>query len=321
MDAGGFLYIGPLYDLIFNLLVVLYRLAGENLGIALILIALISRLVLLPFTLRQLRNVDKNKEFQKKYEEVKSKFKNNKDQQTKELAKLQSQYLPGQLSGCLTLILQLVLLIQVNHVIRNLLKHGADAFNGVAYGFVDKFEQGYEFNINFVNGYLNLGKSASDVGVTNFSNSWPYLVIAVFLVTTQYFSMKFFTRGTPSVPKDEEKKKKGKGKGKDDEAPSFGQVFQDTNKQMMMFFPLILGFFSLNYPSGLSLYFATTSLFVIIQQGVMKRKEISEKFRKRFFVGVEEKDEELAQTEKSKSKPQTKTKKSKKRKRKLKKKN
>jgi len=78
MNDGGFLYIGPLYDLVFNILVVLYRLSGENLGIALIALALLSRIVMIPFTRKQLKNVDKNKEFQAKYQEIKKKYKNKK---------------------------------------------------------------------------------------------------------------------------------------------------------------------------------------------------------------------------------------------------
>jgi YidC/Oxa1 family membrane protein insertase len=287
MNHGGFLFIQPLFDFVFNVLIVLYRATGENLGLALILIAILSRVIVIPFTRKQLKNVDKNKEFQKKYEAIKSKYKNNKERQTQELAKLQSQYLPGQLSGCLTLIIQLLLLIQINYVISNLLKYGAKAFNEVAYSFVGKFNPDYQFNLDFLGKLLNLGKSARDVGLTDFGKSWPYLLIAIFLVVTQYFSMKFFTGMTPKA---QDKKKKSGKKGKNGEdVPSFSEVFQDTNKQMMMFFPLILGFFSLNYPSGLSLYFATTSLFVIIQQGLMKRKEIVATVREKYFISEAEK--------------------------------
>jgi len=296
MNHGGFLFIQPLFDFVFNVLIVLYRATGENLGLALILIAILSRVIVIPFTRKQLKNVDKNKEFQKKYEAIKSKYKNNKERQTQELAKLQSQYLPGQLSGCLTLIVQLLLLIQINYVISNLLKYGAKAFNEVAYSFVGKFNPDYQFNLDFLGKLLNLGKSARDVGLTDFSKSWPYLLIAIFLVVTQYFSMKFFTGMAPKVQdstRDEQKgkakKKTGKKDKNGDEVPSFAEVFQDTNKQMMMFFPLILGFFSLNYPSGLSLYFATTSLFVIIQQGLMKRKEIVARVREKYFISEAEK--------------------------------
>ena len=297
---GGFLYVAPLFEFVFNSLILLYRLLGDNLGWALVAIAVLSRLIVYPFTVRQLKNVDKNKEFQKRYDEIKKKYSSKKDQekQARELAKLQGEYLPGQLSGCLTIILQLLLLIQINYVIRNLLKYGAEGFNTVAYGFVDKFPEGYQFNLHFL-GVLNLGQSANDQGVTNFADSWPYLAIAAFLILTQYFSMKILSGLTKDPEKETEKKrkaeeaKKKKKKAKkngEEEVPSFAEVFQDTNRQMMMFFPIMLGFFSLNYPSGLSLYFATTSLFVIIQQGIMKRDKIIANLREKYFITEKEKN-------------------------------
>ncbi len=282
MNSGGFLFFAPLYNLVFNVLVFLYRLSGENLGLALILIAFLSRLIIYPFTKRQIQNAEKSKEFQKLYEQIKEKYKKDKERQTQELAKLQAKYLPGQLSGCLTMIIQLVLLIQINYVIRNLLNYGAKAFNEIAYPFIDKFPEAYKFNVIFLHNKLNLGFSAKDVGITNFSNSWPYLLIALFLVLTQYFSIKILSGS--SVPKEIKTKKTKKN---DDEVPSFSEVFQNTNKQMFMFFPILIGIFSLNYYSGLSLYFAATSLFVIIQQGIIKRKELIKIIQNKYFVNKE----------------------------------
>lgn len=299
MNSGGFLFIDPLYDLVFNTLVVLYRFFGEDLGWALIMLAVLTRLLLLPFAIKQLKNVDKNKEFQAKYKEIKEKYKKNKERQTQELAKLQGQYLPGQLSGCLTLILQLLLLIQINYVIRNLLQHGTAAFNEIAYGFVGKFQEGHEFDVTFLGDWLNLGQTANSVGITNWAESWPYLLVALVLVLTQFFSMRIMTASTQPEPIPAEKEKKQSKKA--EEVPSFSEVFQNTNRQMMMFFPLLLGFFSLSYPSGLSLYFATTSLFVIIQQVFMKRTELIQEFRTRFYTEkIETKQQNSTKTESSK---------------------
>lgn len=274
----GALIIPVIYHFVFNVLIGLYRLMGENLGLSLITIAVISRLLTLPLTAKQIKNASKTKEFQSKYKEVKEKYKNDKDRQSRELAKLQGQYLPGQLAGCLPMILQLVVLIQINFVIRNLIKHNSEAFDAIAYGFMDKFN-GTQISLDFLGGAINLGKSANEVGLTNFSKSWPYLIIAVILVVSQFFSMRLFSSfgKTKEDKKNQEKKEKDKKK---DEAPGFGEIFSQTNSQMMLLFPVILGFFSLNYPSGLSLYFATTSLFVIIQQAFIRRKEIIKKVKK-----------------------------------------
>ncbi len=314
MNEGGFLFVRPLYDLVFNLLIIFYRLSGENLGIALILIAVVSRLVVYPFTKRQIQNAKNAKEFQKKYEKIKEKFKNNKEKQTQELAKLQGKYLPGQLAGCFTLILQFVLLIQINYVIRNLLQYGVEAFNHVAYPFVSQFPIDYQFHVTFLR-VINLGLSAKDVGLTNFSKSYPYIVIALFLAGSQYFSMKILSGGNL-----EDSSKKKNDKKKDDEIPSFSEIFKDTNKQMFMFFPIIIAIFSLNYSSGLGLYFATTSLFVIIQQMILKKEELIKRFKEKFFI-KDSNGIEIEKNGKRENKTKTATKQSKSKKKKKRKKN
>src|SRR5690348_2310189 len=96
-----------LYQPIYNLLVVFYRLFGNDLGLAIIAIALLMRLVLFPLTMRQTKMAETSREFNVKLKELREKYKDDKDKLNTEMAKLQSQYLPGQLNGCLSLILQL----------------------------------------------------------------------------------------------------------------------------------------------------------------------------------------------------------------------
>ena len=84
---------------IFNLLVVFYRLFGEDLSLALIGLAVFSRLITLPITFRQVRMAEQSQEFNAKVKQVKEKYKNNKDKESKELMKLQQEFLPSQLAG------------------------------------------------------------------------------------------------------------------------------------------------------------------------------------------------------------------------------
>ena len=120
------------YEPTFNLLMFFYSIVG-NLGIAIILIAVVSRLITWPLTRRQMKNAEKNKDFQKEVNSIKKKYKKNKEKQAQELAKIQAKYLPGQLGGCLNMIIALILLIQVRNVIINLVDQGVHAFNQVAY--------------------------------------------------------------------------------------------------------------------------------------------------------------------------------------------
>lgn len=128
------------YEPTFNLLMVFYDLVG-NLGVAIILLAAVSRLITLPLTRRQMKNAEKNKVFQKEVEAIKKKYKKNQEKQAQELAKVQAKYLPGQLGGCLNMILALILLIQVRNVIINLVDQGVHAFNTVAYSESQKLPE------------------------------------------------------------------------------------------------------------------------------------------------------------------------------------
>lgn len=120
------------YEPTFNLLMFFYDIFG-NLGVAIILLAAVSRLITLPLTRRQIKNAEKNKVFQQEVASIKKKYKKNQEKQAQELAKVQAKYLPGQLGGCLNMILALILLIQVRNVIINLVEQGVHAFNQVAY--------------------------------------------------------------------------------------------------------------------------------------------------------------------------------------------
>lgn len=128
------------YEPTFNLLMFFYDIVG-NLGVAILLLAVVSRLITLPLTRRQMKNAEKNKVFQKEVEAIKKKYKKNQEKQAQELAKVQAKYLPGQLGGCLNMILALILLIQVRNVIINLVDQGVHAFNTVAYSESQKLPE------------------------------------------------------------------------------------------------------------------------------------------------------------------------------------
>ncbi|MEI6887213.1 MAG: YidC/Oxa1 family membrane protein insertase [bacterium] len=122
-------HIQIIYQPLSNLIVGLYNLFGGNLTLAIVVIAVLFKLVTLPIALRQIKAGKKNKELQTKMEEVKERYKNDKEMQAKELAKYQGQLLGGTLGGCLPLILTLVMLLSMRSVIIDLMDRGWHAFN------------------------------------------------------------------------------------------------------------------------------------------------------------------------------------------------
>lgn len=127
------------YQPLFNLLIVFYNLLFENLGLALVAIAIFARVITIPLTNRQIKSAEKNKEFQKQLKELKKKHKKNEEKYKEEAAKLQAKYIPAQLGGCLPIIIILILLLQLRGAIVSLVNQGWHAFNEVAY--VESFKR------------------------------------------------------------------------------------------------------------------------------------------------------------------------------------
>lgn len=292
------------YEPIFNILIVFYRLLGDNLALALIAIAFVSRLVTIPITNRQIKSAEKSREFQDKYNKLKKKFGKNKEKLAQESAKLQAEYLPGQLGGCLPMIFQFVMFYYIFRVLQTLLdpERGVQAFNEVAYSFIDKFPEGSTVNELFLGDLINLGIAPSEV-ISNIGEAWPYILLVGAVIVAQFFSTKVLS-GLSGMGSDKEKEEKEKSKKKkksnEPEEPDMSEIMQSTSKQMIYFLPLVIGFISFNAPAGLTLYWTVQSGFVIIQRSITKREEIIKWIKTKLNKNQGSEDGEVVKSDKKK---------------------
>jgi YidC/Oxa1 family membrane protein insertase len=270
-----------IYQPIYNLLVALYRLFGNDLGLAIIAVAVLLRILMLPLTSKQIKMAEKSREFNEQIKELKDKYKNDKEKLNAEMIKLQSQYLPGQLNGCLSLIVQLILIINIYNVVSNLFSDkGIETFNSLAYNFVHPFEPGASINGNFL-GIVDLqtvGNTLSD----DFTRFLPYLALALMAGAAQYYSSKFLmglrnkrmVKPEKSSQAKKETKNKKNSKHETPEPADFTAIMERSNRQTMVVFSALLVFMSLTLPAGLSLYWTVQSGLVIIQQLALERIQL-----------------------------------------------
>src|SRR3989338_8523888 len=124
-----------------NLLIFLYGISGQNLGLAIIFLTLIVRGVLVPITIPSLRSAKKLQELKPHLDKLKQKHK---DKQKLQLATLElyKQHGINPAAGCLPQISQLLVLIALYQVFIEFIN--APGLNGQA------------LNLNFL--WLNLGK-------------------------------------------------------------------------------------------------------------------------------------------------------------------
>lgn len=290
----GFLFIAPLYQLAYNFLVLIYRNFGNDLGVAIIVFTLALRLITLPFTFRQIANAKKNKEFQDKYKLLQAKHKGDKEKLAAELTKLQAEYLPAQIGGCLPLILQILFFFQIYYVVRNTVEVGVQSFNRINYSFIPEFAATKVFDLNFFGINLGkspaqiIGKSITDINLDDIEKAWPYLVLVLLVGLSQFIASKVSLElaGMGKTPEDKlaEAKKREAARQKlkkgEPEDVSFADAMQQSSRQMVYFLPFMTMLFATGFPAGLALYWTVNSGFAIIQQIILKKDLIIQWIKK-----------------------------------------
>lgn len=226
-----------LYQPLFNLLVWLYNtIPGHDIGLAIFLLTVLIKLVLYPFSLQALKAQKALSELQPKIEELKVKYKDNKEEMSRAMMNLYKENKVNPLSSCLPVLIQLPFLIAVYQVfIKGLSSQGLENL----YSFVAN-----PGHINAVSlGFLDLSK--------------PNLILAVLAGAAQFWQAKMMPR--PSVPPKEP--------GAKDEG-----MASMMNKQMLYFMPAITILIGASLPGGLTFYWFLTTLLTVGQQYLYFKK-------------------------------------------------
>ena len=107
----GFLafILGPLMALLYQLI--------PNYAVTMIVFTVLVRVLLLPLAIKQQKSTAKMSVFQPEMQRIQEKYKNNKDKQSEELMKLQQEYGYNPMSGCLPMLLNLLVLFGVIEVV------------------------------------------------------------------------------------------------------------------------------------------------------------------------------------------------------------
>ena len=232
MNIGGFfdlIIINP----ILNILVVLSNLLFHNFGLAIIVLTLVVRFIMYPLTKKQLMATRSMSDIQPKLQEVQKKYANDKNKLNQETARImkESNFNP---LGCLwPMLIQLPIWIALYQSIIRVMAATPEDFLNLA-------DRLYSWPIL----YQSLPVEASFLWF-NLSVSDLFLAFIVGLLT--YIQQRMTNPN--------------KASGK---AP-VGQAAQQ-GRMMLFMMPMMFVFFSMMFPSGLALYWATGSIFTIVMQ-------------------------------------------------------
>lgn len=233
-----------IYQPIYNLLIFLYdAVPGHDFGIAIILITVILRTLLMPIYKKQIDSQQKLQEMQPKIKALQEKHKNDKETQTKELMNFYKEHKTNPFSGCLPLVIQLVFLITFYRILITISKNGL---------VVDPKEL-YSFVANPGNIHQLF------VGLVDLTKASP--LFAILAAVAQYFQTKML------MAKQLAKPPSGSGS-----QPDMAQIM---SKQMLYLGPFLTFFIGIRFPAGLSLYWLTSTLFMLVQQIYMQKNSLA----------------------------------------------
>lgn len=259
----------------------LYNVVGQNYGVAIILFTILIRVVLLPITIKQQKSMKKSTELQSKIKEIQFKYKNNQEQMQKEIMDLYKRENISPFSGCLSAILQLIIILSVFWLISKPLTYMKKIDSGIIENYKNEIMQENEGK-NISNYYeieiiekksaqddsirINmdfLGLDLSKVPGQNMNDYKVYIIPALYIVSS-VASMKLMT----NKKKD---KRKAIGDGTDQTANAEPDMSEQMTKSMSMITPVMAVSIAFIAPLGLALYWFVSNLLMIVERIVITK--------------------------------------------------
>lgn len=220
-----------LNNLIYQSLLFFYHLFGGNLGVSIIALTIAIKIILIPLVIPTIKSAKKMQELKPQLDKLKEKFTDKAKLQQAQM-ELYKQNGVNPAAGCLPQIVQIVILIALYQVFMKFLTQ--PEINGSP--------------VNFSFLYFNLTKPD------------PFYILPVLAGLTQFMFSLMMTSGLETHVKNPKNKDENK---KEEDSLEMAASMQT---QMVYMMPLMTTLISLNFQSGLILYWVVSTLFSIIQQ-------------------------------------------------------
>jgi YidC/Oxa1 family membrane protein insertase len=206
-------------------------------GFAIILFTIAVKIVTFPLTVSQIRGMQAQKELQPRIQEIQKKYGKDREKVSQEQMKLYQEAGVNPLSGCLPLLVQMPILIGLYAA---LVAIGPNLRNANFFWIPDLGFPRYIDGLSWIPATFSDG---------DYGKLAAYLVLPILLMVSQFAMQKWMTPAPPP--------------GGDDN-PAMGMTRQLTYMMTFMF-----GFFTLQVPAGLTLYWVTSNLLQMLQQWVV----------------------------------------------------
>lgn len=284
---------GYLLQLMYNLV--------NNYGLAIILFTVTIKIILIPLSIKQQKTMKKSAELQEKMKVIQFKYKNDQEKMNQEIMSLYKTEKMSPFSGCLTAIIQMLLLLSIFYLVRspitfmqklpqenvnnyiNQLKEGEKAVSNV-YPEIDLIRE-YNYlkernpedeNVDKLNLQMNfLGLDLSKIPQQNMGDYTVYIIPVLYILST-FISIRLTTSRQAKMNNKKSENVEIDGttgeelKSVEDEKNEVDTVMQ-TNKMMSWMMPIMSISIAFVAPLGLALYWLINNILMIIERLILDR--------------------------------------------------
>lgn len=259
----------------------------SNYGLAVIIFSIILKLLLLPISIKQQKTMKKSEKIQGKLKEIQFKYKNDPEKMNQETLRLYKEENMSPFSGCLSSIVQIILLFAVFSLVRSPLTYMRNIeknYPGLIEEYTNEIKASGqatsaaypEIDIIQLKGhtdervYINMDFLGIDLSKvpTSAGNDWRIYIIPVLYVLTSFVSVRM----TMNMQKKKQNKllteSTNNNENKNGEEVD---AVQQANKTMSWFMPIMSISIAIIAPLGLALYWLVNNILMIIERLILNK--------------------------------------------------
>lgn len=221
-----------------NALLWLYSMLGNQFWLAIVIFTILIRVLMTPLMLPQQKAAKKMQELQPQLKELQKKYANDREKLAQEQMKLYREGGASPFSGCLPTLVQFPIWIGLWQSINQALGHQPLQLLGLSQNMYGPLRQMISTDVPLNRFFLGMDLSVEPSVLGGLTYLLPILVA---------FTMWLQSKMTTPASTDPQS--------------------ASMNQSMTVMMPLMFGFFSLNFSTGLSLYFVVSNIIGIVTQG------------------------------------------------------